>query len=47
MMNGLLSSHQQRGDQLVLSPCRLVLVPRAPAVRSDQPADVATHEAID
>src|SRR6266511_2047773 len=40
-------SHQQQGDQLVLSPCRLVLVPRAQAAGPDQPADLATYEAID
>src|SRR6266498_3164246 len=40
-------SHQQQGDQLVLSPCRLVLVPRAQAAGPDQPADVATYETTD
>src|SRR5512134_2968255 len=40
-------SHQQPGDQLVLSPRRLVLVPRAQAAGPDQPADLAADEAID
>jgi RNA-directed DNA polymerase len=42
----LCRSHQQPSDQLVLSPCRLVLVPRAPAAGPDQPADMAAHEAL-
>ena len=43
----LCRSHQQPGDQLVLSPCRLVLVPRAPAAGPDQPADLAADETTD
>src|SRR5512147_1375444 len=40
-------SHQQQGDQLVLSPCRLVLVPRAPATGPGQPTDLAADETTD
>ena len=49
VMNGFLNrrSHQQPGDQLVLSPCRLVLVPRAQAAGPDQPADLAAYETTD
>jgi hypothetical protein len=37
-------SHQQPGDQLVLSPCRVVLVSGAAAAEPKQLADMATHE---
>ena len=36
-----------RGDQLLLPPCRLVLVPRAAAAGPDQAADLGAYEAID
>jgi group II intron reverse transcriptase/maturase len=43
----LCRSHQQPGDQLVLSACRMVLVPRATAAEPDQPADMAANETTD
>jgi hypothetical protein len=49
VVNGFLNSfrpHQQLGYQLVLSPCRLVLVPRAAAAGPDKAADLGAHEAI-
>src|SRR5512134_4170355 len=40
-------SHQQPGDQLVLSPCRVVLVSGAAAAEPKPLADVAAHETMD
>jgi hypothetical protein len=35
------------GDHLILLQCRMVLAPRAPAARPDQPADMGTDETPD